>query len=113
MRHGRAVVPRCGRQTGDIDAYVGRRIEERRRNLHISQTALAQAMRLSLRQVRRYESGEVRLPPATLAALAEFLRAPVSYFFVDMTLDAGDCGSGRAATATGEAKPKAAALDGD
>ena len=113
MRHGRAVVPRCGRQTGDIDAYVGRRIEERRRNLHISQTALAQAIRLSLRQLRSYESGEVRLPPATLAALAEFLRAPVSYFFVDMTLDVGDGGSGRAATAAGEATPKAATLDGD
>ena len=114
MRGRRAVFPRCSRQASDIDGHVGRRIEERRRDLHLSQEALAEAIRLNLRQVHGYESGAVRLPPAILAAIAEFLRAPISYFFVGMTLDAEAGGTGRLA---GEAKPDrrqaAATHDGD
>ena len=55
----------------------------------LTQTQLAAAVRLSLRQLQRYESGEARPRPAHLAAIAASLGVAIAQFFIDAIRDAG------------------------
>lgn len=65
----------------EIDAYVGRRIRERREALGISQGRLGRDLGLTFSQVQKYEKGMNRVGAGRLYALSILLDVPVQYFF--------------------------------
>ena len=64
-----------------VDVHVGRRIEERRRSLGMSQSILAEKVGVKYQQISKYENGDNRLSVSRLWDVAVALRVPVSYFF--------------------------------
>ena len=73
-----------------VDKLVGRRIRARRRQLGLSQQALADALGLSYQQVQKYENGVSRIGAGRLQQLAQILNVPVSVFFDDQLVGAQD-----------------------
>src|SRR5690606_19031062 len=65
----------------EIDAYVGRRIRERREALGISQGRLGRDLGLTFSQVQKYEKGMNRVGAGRLYALSILLDVPIQYFF--------------------------------
>ncbi|GIX16885.1 MAG: transcriptional regulator [Rhodothalassiaceae bacterium] len=65
----------------EIDAFVGRRIRERRLAAGITQQELAAALGLSYQQVQKYENGSNRISAGRLYVLARLLGADVTDFF--------------------------------
>jgi transcriptional regulator with XRE-family HTH domain len=68
-----------------IDVHVGSRIRLRRTLLGMSQTALAESMRLTFQQVQKYEKGTNRVSSSRLVDLANALDISVSYLFDEMS----------------------------
>ena len=64
-----------------IDIAVGARIRIRRRQLGLSQSALADAIGLTFQQVQKYERGANRISASKLVHAAKALKVPVQYFF--------------------------------
>jgi transcriptional regulator with XRE-family HTH domain len=84
--------PRYGRGTGvpnPIDVHVGKRIRMRRLLLGMNQETLANALGLTFQQVQKYEGGANRVSASRLAAMAEILDVPISFFFSDLQTDGG------------------------
>ena len=65
----------------DIDVQVGARIRQRRRELRMSQEALAQALGITRVQVFKYETGETRVSCGRLYDISSVLGRPVSWYF--------------------------------
>jgi transcriptional regulator with XRE-family HTH domain len=63
------------------DQYVGARLRMRRLMLHMSQTAVANALGLTFQQVQKYEKGTNRISASRLQHLCNILEVPVSFFF--------------------------------
>jgi transcriptional regulator with XRE-family HTH domain len=79
--------PRYGRGTGvpnPVDVHVGKRIRMRRLLLGMNQETLANALGLTFQQVQKYEGGANRVSASRLAAMAEILKVPISFFFGDL-----------------------------
>jgi transcriptional regulator with XRE-family HTH domain len=68
-----------------IDVHVGSRVRLRRTLLGMSQTALAEAVRLTFQQVQKYERGVNRVSSSRLVDLANALNVTISYFFDQMS----------------------------
>ena len=68
----------------EIDAAVGRRIKQRRKEMGLSQTELADAIGVKFQQVQKYESGANRVAASRLWEISEALDVPVTYFFQDL-----------------------------
>lgn len=64
-----------------VDRHVGRRVQEKRLGLGLSQTALAQAVGVSFQQVQKYEKGTNRVSASKLFEIAEFMREEIAFFF--------------------------------
>ena len=64
-----------------IDKVVGRRLRERRRELGMSQAALAEALGVKFQQVQKYESAANRIAASRLWRAALTLGVPVEFFF--------------------------------
>lgn len=64
-----------------IDKHVGRRLRWRRRELKLSQEALAGRVGLTFQQVQKYERGSNRVSAGRLYELAHALETTISYFF--------------------------------
>jgi transcriptional regulator with XRE-family HTH domain len=64
-----------------IDKHVGSRVRMRRMMLGMSQTKLADAMRLTYQQVQKYETGTNRMSASKLQQSAHILQVPVTFFF--------------------------------
>ncbi len=64
-----------------VDAHVGKRVRERRTVLGFSQQQLGETLGVSFQQVQKYERGTNRISASRLYRLANFLDAPVSFFF--------------------------------
>lgn len=62
-------------------AEVGRRLKDARRAAGMTRDALGRALGVGTQTLRRYETGERRIPPARLAAAAVLLGLPLSWFF--------------------------------
>src|SRR4029077_14256547 len=80
-------VPKYGRGTGvpnPIDVHVGARVRMRRLLLGMNQETLANALGLTCQQVQQCEAGANRVSAPRLAAMAEILGVPISYFFGDL-----------------------------
>jgi DNA-binding XRE family transcriptional regulator len=69
----------------EVDAHVGLKIRERRKELGFSQTALAEKVGVSFQQVQKYEKGVNRVGASRLAALAKVLEVPIDFFFPSTT----------------------------
>lgn len=68
-----------------IDQHVGTRIRIRRKDLGISQGALAEGLGLTFQQVQKYERGANRVSASKLYEIAALLEAPVAWFFEGLT----------------------------
>lgn len=64
-----------------IDRHVGRRVQERRLTLGMSQTALASAIGVSFQQVQKYEKGSNRISASKLFEIAGFMKTGIPFFF--------------------------------
>ncbi|THD80656.1 MAG: XRE family transcriptional regulator [Phenylobacterium sp.] len=64
-----------------VDRYIGLKIRLRRRQLGLSQDALAQAVGVRFQQLQKYESGANRVSASRLFEIARALRAPAGFFF--------------------------------
>lgn len=64
-----------------IDALVGSRIRQRRRQLGWSQTRLGESVGVSFQQIQKYERAINRVSAGVLFMLAEALGQPVQWFF--------------------------------
>ena len=67
-----------------VDVHVGSRVRTRRTLLGMSQTALAEALRLTFQQVQKYERGANRVSASRLHEISRILDVPVAWFFEDM-----------------------------
>ena len=68
-----------------VDTYVGRRVRIRRRELGMSQAALAEQIGLTFQQVQKYERGTNRISASKLFEIAEAFQVPVGYFYDGLT----------------------------
>ncbi len=66
---------------GKVDAHVGRRVRERRREIGMSQGKLGNALGISFQQVQKYEIGLNRVAAGRLWDIAKLLEVDVGYFF--------------------------------
>lgn len=64
-----------------VDLNVGRRLKERRKELNLSQKALAVQVGVTFQQLQKYESGINRVAASRLYELAEVLDVSLLYFF--------------------------------
>ena len=64
-----------------VDLQVGQRIRQRRKEIRISQEALAECLGITFQQVQKYERGTNRVSASKLFAIAQALEVPISYFF--------------------------------
>jgi transcriptional regulator with XRE-family HTH domain len=67
-----------------IDVHVGSRVRMRRQLLGMNQERLASALGITFQQVQKYENGHNRISASRLAAIAQALDAPITFFFADL-----------------------------
>src|ERR1700760_502681 len=77
---------------GALDAVLGDRIRRRRRELHLSQSALGAKLGITFQQVQKYENGTNRVSATMLVKLADALELSVGEILqeVDPGMAAGD-----------------------
>lgn len=64
-----------------IDKHVGLRVRWRRKELKLSQEALAARLGLTFQQIQKYERGTNRISAGRLFELAKALDASIMYFY--------------------------------
>jgi transcriptional regulator with XRE-family HTH domain len=64
-----------------IDLHVGRRIRWRRKELKLSQEALADRLGVTFQQVQKYERGANRISAGRLYELAQAMGTSIAYFY--------------------------------
>ncbi len=69
------------KRSSDVDAHVGRRIRERRREIGMSQGKLGSALGITFQQIQKYEIGLNRVAAGRLWDMANILEVDVGYFF--------------------------------
>ncbi|WP_338821702.1 helix-turn-helix transcriptional regulator [Bradyrhizobium septentrionale] len=67
-----------------IDKIIGNRLRQRRLELHISQSELADKLGVSFQQVQKYEKGVNRVSTGRLQQIATVLESDVSFFMGDL-----------------------------
>jgi len=73
-----------------IDQHVGLAIRRRRRELGLTQAALADRLGVTFQQVQKYERGANRISASMLYAAARALAVPPGAFFAGLETDDGD-----------------------
>lgn len=68
------------RRANQVDFSVGSRLRQARLLAGASQEDVASAIGVTFQAVHKYERGKTRLSVGTLAAAAEFLNLPISFF---------------------------------
>ena len=69
------------KRSSDVDAHVGRRVRERRREIGMSQTKLGNSLGIAYQQIQKYEVGTNRIAAGRLWDMAKALEVDVGYFF--------------------------------
>ncbi|UGY24688.1 helix-turn-helix domain-containing protein [Bradyrhizobium septentrionale] len=67
-----------------IDKIIGNRLRQRRLELHISQSELADKLGVSFQQVQKYEKGVNRIGAGRLQQIANILETDIAYFMGDV-----------------------------
>lgn len=63
------------------DIHIGRRVQERRRQLGISQERLGDKLGITFQQVQKYEKGANRIGAGRLYTISEILETSVGFFY--------------------------------
>lgn len=69
------------RRSTPVDAYVGRRLKQRREDLNMSQERLAEMLGISFQQVQKYERGLNRVGASRLFQLCGIMAVDSTFFF--------------------------------
>lgn len=64
-----------------VDAYVGKRVRQRRWMVGFTQQQLGDAVGIKFQQIQKYETGMNRISSSRLWDIAEALDVPVAFFF--------------------------------
>ena len=68
-------------QATDLDRYLGNRVRERRLEMGMTLTKLADHLGISWQQVHKYEKGANKMSVGVLYGIALVLNADITYFF--------------------------------
>lgn len=82
--------PKDAARTASVELAIGARIRTRRRQLGISQSALADDLGVSFQQVQKYERGANRVAASTLVTAAQTLGVTVAWLVGEDGAGAGD-----------------------
>lgn len=69
------------RKPTEADRYVGQQMRQARRELGLTQDALASMLGVTFQQIQKYEAGNSRLSAGRLRDVAIALRKPIEYFY--------------------------------
>ena len=69
------------KRSSEVDAHVGQRVHERRREIGMSQAKLGNVLGVSFQQIQKYEVGTNRVAAGRLWDMANILEVDVGYFF--------------------------------
>lgn len=72
---------RSSKAPTSVDSFIGRRIQQRRIEMGISQFALAAKVGLTFQQIQKFEAGSNRVAASRLADIAAVLNAAPGDFF--------------------------------
>ena len=73
-----------------VDIHVGARVRMRRKDLGLSQEALAETIGLTFQQVQKYERGTNRISASKLYEIGRTLKVPLAFFYDDYTDNPAD-----------------------
>lgn len=71
----------------EVDVAIGRKIQQRRKELGLTAENLAEQIGVSQQQFSRYERGATKINVAHLVNIAVILDTPISWFFADSKAD--------------------------
>ena len=66
---------------GNFNSHLGSKLRMRRLSLGLTQTKVAQAIKVTFQQIQKYEKGTNGISSLRIMQLANFLKVPVIYFF--------------------------------
>ncbi len=69
------------RKPTDADRFVGQRLRQGRRELGLTQEALAALLGVTFQQIQKYEAGHSRMSAGRLLEIAQALGKPVGWFY--------------------------------
>ena len=75
------------RKPTQADRFVGRQMRQARRELGLTQDALASLLGVTFQQIQKYEAGQSRLSAGRLRDVAIALRKPVGFFYEPFEID--------------------------
>lgn len=67
----------------DVDLAIGKKINQRRKEVGLTAEVLAEQIGVSQQQFSRYERGATKINVAHLVNIAVILDTPISWFFAD------------------------------
>jgi transcriptional regulator with XRE-family HTH domain len=82
--------PKDASRNAAVELAIGARMRTRRRQLGLSQTALADQLGVSFQQVQKYERGANRIAASTLVAAAQALGVTVAWLVGEEGGGSGD-----------------------
>lgn len=69
------------RKPTDADRFVGQKLRQGRRELGLTQEALANLLGITFQQVQKYETGRSRMSAGRLRDAAISLQKPITFFY--------------------------------
>lgn len=67
----------------DFDKAIGKRIQMRRKEIHLSADKLSEKIGISQQQLSRYERGDNKINITHLIHIAQVLKTPLNWFLMD------------------------------
>ena len=71
----------------EIDRLIGKRIQQKRKELRLSASELSEQIGIAQQQLSRYERGENKINVAHLVEIASALNTEIGWFFIDCVSD--------------------------
>ena len=75
------------RKPTEADRFVGQQMRQARRELGLTQDALASLLGVTFQQIQKYEAGHSRLSAGRLRDVAIALKRPVDFFYEPFEID--------------------------
>lgn len=67
----------------DVDKVIGKRIQQRRKELELTASALSEKIGIAQQQLSRYERGDNKINVSHLVEIATALNTSIGWFFID------------------------------
>ena len=68
----------------DLYKYIGSKIKQRRKELNLTQSKVAECIDVEYIQIQRYEKGQTRIPLENLLKLSGLFNVPMEYFYKEL-----------------------------